>query len=212
MSGTSRVVLVGAGGAGREVRAVIDTSPAWVSAHGVDRIVFVDDGATGPDVVSSVADYVPAEGDLVLCTVVDPSTRRRLTDRLALSGCRFGSFVHDRAVVCDGASVGEGTIVYPNAVISTDVEVGAHCFVNTAAVIGHDVVVGDHVTVSGAAQLLGGATVGDGVFVGPAATVLPRARIGADSTVGAGSVVLRRVRPGTTVFGNPAVVISKKDS
>ena len=207
-AGSARLVLVGAGGAGHEVAAMISSAVGWRGAHGIGDVVFVDDTARGPGVVSTVEAHVPRPGDLALCTIADPSARRRVTGALAEKGVVFTTFVHETAILLAGAELGEGSVLFPHVVVSTSTRIGRHALFNTGALVGHHVVVGDHVSVHGYAQLLGNVTVGDAAVVGSSATVLPRARVGAGATVGAGSVVLRRVAPGDTVFGNPAVVVA----
>jgi sugar O-acyltransferase (sialic acid O-acetyltransferase NeuD family) len=206
-----RLVLVGAGGAGREVLAMVRSSPDFVAAHRIDDIVFIDDALDRPGspapVVSSVDAYIPAPDDLVLVTIGEPRSRAAVVGRLIAAGAVFATFVHDTAVLLPGSTIGEGSVVYPFVVVSTDVSVGAHTWLQTSAVLGHDVVVGDVATVCGGAHLLGGVRVGDRAFVATGAVVHPGVEVGESSRVGAGSVVLRRVRRETTVFGVPAVMI-----
>lgn len=206
----SRLVLVGAGGAGREVLALVLGSPEFLADTGIDSVVFVDDRVKEAPipVVSSLRDYVPAVDDLLLCTINDPAARRAATIALTDRGARFIRYVHPSTVVGDRVTLGEGAIVYPRCVLTADIGTGKHLFLNTAAVIGHDACVGDFVTVGPGTQLLGGVHVDDEAWFGASATVLPDARIGRAARVGAGSVVLRRVRDKSTVFGNPARVIS----
>lgn len=207
-----RLVLVGAGGAGREVHALVRSSPRFVETEQVAEIVFVDDVVDRPGlpapVVSTVDDYRPGDRDIVLCTIGEPRSRAAVVRRLEAVGARFATFVHDAAVLLPGSSIGAGSIVYPFAVVSTDVVVGRHAWLSTAAVLGHDVTVGDVVTLSSSSQLLGHVAVGDGAFVACGAIVVPGVEVGADARVGAGSVVLRRVKPGTTVFGTPATLLT----
>ena len=51
----------------------------------------------------------------------------------------------------------------------------------------------------------------DEVSVGANATILPGVRLGRGCTVGAGAVVVRDVAPGTTVVGNPARPVRRKE-
>lgn len=210
-----RLVLVGAGGAGREVHALIRTSPRFLAAEQIDEIVFVDDVAdrTGlPElpapIVSTVDDYRPADHDVVLCTIGEPRSRAAVVRRLEAVGARFTTFVHDTALLLPGASVGAGSVVYPFVVVSPDVIVGRFAWLSIGSVLGHDVTVGDVVTLSSTSQVLGGVTVGDRTFVACGAIVVPGVEVGADARIGAGSVVLRRVTPGTTVFGTPATLLA----
>ena len=206
-----RLVLVGAGGAGRELLAMVRSSPRFLADQRIDEVVFIDDSGERPGspapVVSTIDAYVPGSSDLVLCAIGEPRSRASVVERLDAAGAVYATFVHDTAVLLPGSSIGEGSVVYPFVVVSTDVTVGAHVWLQTSAVLGHDVVVGDVATVSGGAALLGGVTVGDRAFVATGAILRPGVEVGASARVGAGSVVLRRVRPGSTVFGVPAVML-----
>jgi sugar O-acyltransferase (sialic acid O-acetyltransferase NeuD family) len=206
----SRLVLVGAGGAGREVLAFAQADPQFLKTHDIGEIAFVDDivtDATVP-VIGTVVGFMPEPNDVVLCTITVTSLRRSIVELLASRGAKFISFIHETAVIGPRVTIGPGAIIYPFCLLTVDISIGAHAFLNTAVAIGHDVIVGDHVTVSGYSQLLGGVHVEDDAWFGTATTTLPGARIGSRSRVGAGSLVLRRVRPDTTVFGNPARTIS----
>lgn len=204
-------MLVGAGGAGREVHALVRSSPRFVADQRIDDIVFVDDAVDRPGlpspVVSTIDGYVPQADDVVLCTIGEPRSRAAVVERLDAVGATYTTFVHDDAVVLPGSVIGAGAIVYPFALISTDVTVGVHAFIQASAVLGHDVVLGDAVTMSCSSHALGSVRVGDRAFIATGAVLRPHVEVGASARVGAGSVVLRRVRPDVTVFGVPALSV-----
>ncbi|MHB8900655.1 MAG: acetyltransferase [Thermoguttaceae bacterium] len=208
------IIIIGAGGFGREVFWLIEdinrAAPTWKVAG------FADDN---PAALDPLDHYPPVRrriGDLPLddcrhyvCAVGDPATRKAIVERLADKGLTWPALIHPTATVGPGSTLGEGSIVCRNSIVTVDAALGRHVHLNNAATVGHDARLGDFCTLSCQVDICGAATVGEGVFVGSHASVLPKAKVGDWARVGAGSVVLRTVRKGTTVFGVPAVRVSR---
>lgn len=204
----TRVVIAGAGGFGRGVFSWLQDSLKHRKQHGIESIVFIDDGpsshALPAPIVSSVRDYRPSSEDRVLCAVGIPTIRRSIVDRLRDRGTQFHSFVDDRAVLGHGVGIGEGAIVCPGTVISANATLGDQVHVNFNCSIGHDTVIGDFSTLSPSVNVMGEVSVGESVFFGGSAVVLPRLEVTGDTVIGAGAVVTRNVREAGTLVGNPA--------
>ncbi len=206
--GKKRLLVVGAGGFGREVAAWASDIP--LSARDWELGGFLDDCAdalhgyeVGLPIVGGIAEYVPQESDLFVMALGDPRTKLAAAGRLTKRGAQFITLVHPTAIVGDRSRLGAGTVVCPRAVITTDVKIGRFVTINLHATIGHDTVVGDGCTLSCQTDVTGFARLGEGVFLGSHASVLPGAKVGDYAKVGAGSIVLKKVRPGTTVLGVP---------
>lgn len=208
-----RLVLLGAGGFGREVHQW--ACDAWrLGRRGGWRFGgFLDDGDVadpllpGP-VVGRIATYVPRRGDVFLCAIGDPAARQRTTQRLVEVGARFATLVHPTAVVGRNVELGAGVILCPRVILTCDIRVGDHTALNCGTAVGHDARLGRWCQVSSFCDITGRCEVGDGVFLGSRVSLLPGARVGDGASVGAGSVVLRRVGPGERVFGVPATRIA----
>lgn len=204
----NRLVIVGAGGFGREVHAAVKASPAFRARERVSSIVFIDDEADKPllraPIVSSVREFAPRPNDLGLCAIGSSRIRRQVTSSLEARGLRFAPFVEDSCLIGESVRLAEGVIVCANSIITVDAAIGRHTHINCGSLIGHDVTVGEFVTISSAVNLTGNVRVADDASVGTGVTVIPGKTIGTGATVGAGSVVIRNVKPGVTVFGNPA--------
>lgn len=75
-------------------------------------------------------------------------------------------FKHEKAIVEDGAQVGEGTRVWSNAHIQKGAVVGAACNICNGSFIERGVVIGGHVTIKHNVSIFDGVTIEDDVFIG----------------------------------------------
>lgn len=125
------------------------------------------------------------------------------------------AFVHERALVDDGVTIGPGTRVWGFTHLLSGARIGADCNICEQVFIEGDVAVGDRVTVKCGVQLWNGLRVEDDVFIGPNVTftndLFPRSKrypqaflqthIKAGASIGGGAVIL----PGLTI-GEKAMV------
>ncbi|MET0611326.1 MAG: acetyltransferase [Pseudomonas caspiana] len=210
---TQKLLIVGAGGFGREVHAWltdwVDLNPGWSIAG------FINDGEGSlnrfnhyPDIVSTVDAYVPRHDEHLVCAIANPADKRKVVEKLLAKGSVFFSLVHPSAVIGENVKIGQGTVICPFALLSVDLTVGAFVTINVSCTIGHDAFIGDFSTLSGQCDVTGGVILEEEVFMGTHASVLPKVRVGRQAVIGAGSVAIRNVAEGTTVFGVPAKRIS----
>jgi len=209
-SAVSRILIVGAGGFGREVlQWACDAWPdragliaGFVAAAGGR----VDEGGTRLDIISDPERYQPAPGDGLLLGIGIPAVRRRVAEALLRRGATFLSLVHPTAVVARTASIGAGTIVCPFVVVSEAARVGACTLLNYHASVAHDASTGAFAVLSPYAALGGHASIGDDVFMGMHASVGPGRRVGDRSKISANSCALANVPADSLVYGVPGRV------
>lgn len=212
------LIIVGAGGHGREVFDLVAAINAAAREPVWNVTGFADD--TAPDgevaarlvrldawVVTTIDGIGRVSTDPVVAVVAlgDPSLRREITERVVAAGVPLApALVHPSTTVGLDVSFGSGAVVAAGSVVTTNVQVGNGAQVNVGCSLSHDVVLGDHATLSPGCRLTGGVEVGKAAFFGVGAVVGPGVRIGAGARVGAGAVVLHDVEPGVTVHGVPA--------
>jgi len=208
-----RLLIIGAGGFGREVlHWALDVLPQnrnWEVCGFLDANPAVLDAYNcGFPILGDPLNYSLQDGDQFICAIGNPSHKLRVCRSLKERGAQFITLIHPAAIICSNCTIGVGCVFCPGAVVTTDVEIGDFVMMNLQSTIGHDAIVADGCTLSPHADVNGFASLGEGVFLGSHAVVLPGAKIGDYAIVGAGSVVLKRVKAGATVMGVPAKQIA----
>ena len=205
----NRLILIGAGGFGREVLS-------WAyQANNNDLFpkvgFYIDDNSAvrlnssyNCSCLGSISDYVVHPGDRFLMGIASPSVKEKIHDKFFDHLDKFVTLVHPSAVVARTATIGRGVVLCPFSLISADVCIGDFVTVNAMSSIGHDSVVGRFSTLSGHVDITGQVNVGNNVFFGTGAKVVPRIKIGSNSKIGAGCTVMRSVKEGATYITQPA--------
>jgi sugar O-acyltransferase (sialic acid O-acetyltransferase NeuD family) len=213
MSDLKDIVIVGAGGLGREIVSVITACNTARKEWNV--LGFLD---SKPSLVGSEVGGLPVLGRddwcqkhsqsiWFVCAIGDPKIRRRIAKNFSAAGCKFASVVHPEVRIPQSVRIGAGTVVMAGTQFTTDASVGSHVVIYLNCSITHDVEIGDFCMIAPGCNLSGGAVLGKGVQLGAGASILPRRRIGAWAIIGAGGVVIDDVPANRTAVGIPCRVI-----
>lgn len=207
-----RLLIVGAGGFGREVLAwALDT---YTNRDGWEIRGFLDDNPSALrdlepsyEIIDAPLTYTPQQNDYFVCAIGDPVQKLRLARAMQSRGAQFVTLIHPMAKVGTHCQIGVGCLLCPGVVLTTHVTLGDFVTLNLNTTVGHDAVLGHGTTLSAHCDVTGCATLGEGVFLGSHASVLPNKKVGEYAKIGAGSVVVRKVSPRTSVMGVPATRI-----
>jgi len=203
------LVIVGAGGHGRELSGVVAAinarQPTW------DLLGFVADGEQHPERAQQLGvpilggvDCLPELGAAYAIGVGEPRARARIDDFASSAGCEPAVLVHPTAEIGPDVEFDAGCCVGAGAILTTGIRLGRHTHINVAASVSHDAILGRVCTVGPGARLAGWVELDDGVDVGAGAVVRDRVHIGSWAVVGAGAAVVRDVPRCQTVAGVPA--------
>lgn len=219
------MVIVGAGGFGREVYDIV-LAMNTAGAH-LDLLGYVDDGTDSADHLArlgtgrlgSVAELSDADERAAWGLVADSiaevpagfvvaighgDVRFRIAGGLRDTRLRPLTLVHPMATVGSDNRIGGGCIVAAGARVTSNITLGRHTHLHVNATVGHDSTLGSFVSVFPGATVSGDVHLDDGVIIGTGANVLPGLRIGAGAMIGAGAVVTSDVEPDAVVAGVPA--------
>lgn len=215
-----QVVVIGAGGHGREVHTYIED----IARNGWNgqMLGFLDDGVpAGPFRNSKILGRMdglrdsPAERfeNLFYITAMgDNGVRRRVVEALIShygERLRPWTLVHPRAYIGSNVELGQDVCVAPDAILTCRVKVGSHCIVNVKASISHDCEIGAFSNINPGATICGNVSIGEGCFIGAGATIIDKKTVGEGCIIGAGAVVVRDIPAHCTAVGVPARVIRR---
>ncbi|MGS0763276.1 acetyltransferase [Syntrophomonas curvata] len=207
------LVIVGAGGLGREVAWLVadinGQKPEW------NFMGFVDDGVQG-NTVEGYPSLGPVEhlfnmsADIwTAVAIADSRVRMKFVRQIQDQGRKLATLVHPLVSMSDYVKIGSGSIICSGAVITTNVSLGQSTIINLGCFIGHDTELHDYVSLMPAANLAGEVRVGEGCYFGLNSCVINRTTIGEWSVIGAGATVADDIPAYSLAVGVPARVIKK---
>lgn len=203
-----KVVVVGAGGYGREllqwIKDINAVTPTWEIAGFIDDNVNALDGVECDyAIIGTISAWQPKEDEDFALALGSPETKEKVATMLKAKGARFPSIIHPTATITPFSHYGEALVMFPYSKLSVNSTVGDFVTILSSG-IGHDVYVGDYSTISGMCSILRNVTIGRRVFIAAGVSVANNIHVGDDAYLGLGSVILKDVREGAKMFGNPA--------
>ncbi|TXE81326.1 acetyltransferase [Campylobacter peloridis] len=113
------------------------------------------------------------------------------------------------------AKIKKGAIICPFVTITSNCTIGVNFQANIYSYVAHDCIIGDNVTFAPAVKCNGNVIIGNNVYIGTGA-IIHQGRtkpliIEDNSIIAAGAVVNKNVKTGQTVFGNPAIELTKEN-
>lgn len=201
------IIIIGAGGFGREVylwaKDSFPNDQYRIKGFIDDNPRILDDYNMDINVIGNLDNYKIKKQDRFLFAIGDINGKKSLIIKMKKKGAKFLTLIHPTAIVANTAKIGEGIIICPFVTISDNVQLGNFAMLNIYSSCGHDAKVGNYCILSPYATLNGFVILEDEVFLGTHATVIPGKRVGYKSKISANSVVMRDVPPNKIVFGVP---------
>ena len=203
-----KLVIVGAGGLGREVAWLIErineVKPTW------DLIGFVDDNEhllgniiSGYPVIGA-SEWLKNNNDELhtICAIGSANTRKKVITKLG--NIKFATIIDPKVEISKRVKIGHGCIIFPGTILTVDIDISSHVIINNNCTIGHDAIIKDFVTLYPSVNISGNTFIGDSVEMGTGSQIIQGIKIGQGAIVGAGAVVVRELPDECTAVGCPA--------
>ena len=161
-----------------------------------DEVEIGDGSNIGPNAVIAPCTSIGKD-----CRIFQFASVGEIPQDLKFKGEKTFTFIGDRTVIREGATIhratGEGN----------ETRIGSDCLLMAYIHVAHNCVLGNHVIMSNLASCAGHATVEDRVVIGGMAGVHQFVKIGRNAMVGGMSKLVQDVVPYTIVDGHPAKVV-----
>lgn len=207
------LVIVGAGGHGREVLWVARNINQVRQTYSI--VGFCDDN---PDLSGQMFCDLPILGTPeaydaspdpkphFIVGIGDNQVRRQLAERLMALGWIPETLIDPSAVVAEDVTIGPGCYVGVVSNISPSAVIGQHVIVHNQSSVGHDTDMADYSQVAPGGRVLGHVRVGECGYLGSNAVIAPGKKLGAESVLGACSFAIEDIPAHSVAIGVPARV------
>ena len=207
------IVIVGAGGLGKEIAVLIgqinQVQKKWNLKGFFDDAVPAGSKVLSLPVLGNI-DALNQSPQNVVVAIGNPAVKASIIKRLTNPDFKFPILVHPSVNLGQEIAIGQGSIICAGSVLTVHINIGNHVLINLNTTIGHDVVIGDYSSVMPGAHLSGFVKVAQFAFIGTGTSILQHVHIKKGAIIGAGAVVTQDVQANVTVVGVPAREIPRR--
>ena len=215
---SQNIIIVGAGGFGREVQWLIERINKDKTEKKWKLIGYVDDGMQiGTDVngvpVLGGIDYLQKLKEPVnaVCAIGNAEIRKKVIQKLTENErIDFPNLIDPSVQLSEKIKMGRGNIICAGTILTVDIVLQDFIILNLDCTVGHDVRLDSYVTVYPSVNISGNVTVGEACELGTGAQIIQGKALKEKTIVGAGAVVIDDLPGYCTAVGIPAVVVKQK--
>lgn len=206
------IVIVGAGGFGREVAWLIEDINEKSSEWNILGFIDENESMHGEQLngyrVLGGLDKLKEFKDVYLVIAIGNSkVREELVKKISKYDCKKATLIHPNVVMDKRSNtVGKGCIICASSIITVNVNIGNYVIINLDSTVGHDARLNDFVTLYPSVNVSGCCTIGKCVELGTGSQIIQGKSIGDYSIIGAGSVVIKNIDSNRTAVGVPAII------
>jgi len=214
--------VYGASGFGKEVIPLV-RDHAIKSGGTKEDIFFIDDALEHDDCLNhykilSFDDFLAIDADeyYISIAIANSKIREKLTGKCHENNIKLLDVKANNVVESDEITIGEGMILSPFVTLTSNIKIGKSFQANIYSYVAHDCIIGDYVTFAPGVKCNGNVIIEDHAYIGTG-VILHQGKpnkplkIGKGAVIAAGSVVTKSVPEGITVFGNPAIELTKEN-
>ena len=213
MNVLKKIIIVGAGGFGREVVWTIQDCNKISKTYSIEG--FIDENKS---LIGKKISGIPVLGNLdwfknnnnsdIFCviSISDGKARERVANFLKTQNVQFVTIIHPSVIQSKSVTVGTGCVIQAGVVLTVDLNIGDHVHINFHSSIAHDCIIDDFVTISRGTKINGNTLVGRRTDIGTGVVMKQGIKIGKDVIVGAGSVLIKDIPDDSFCVGVPGQI------
>jgi carbonic anhydrase/acetyltransferase-like protein (isoleucine patch superfamily) len=153
------IVIVGAGGLGKEIASLINDLSEFELVGFYDDVLPVGQLKLGKFPVLGTFQSLQKTNTPVSVVIAsgDPEVRKKWWNAFQENkNIHFPNLIHPSALLMNSGriQIGRGVVVFPNAVLTADITLGNNVVVHIGASVHHDVTIGDHSVIMPGARLV----------------------------------------------------------
>lgn len=206
------IVIIGAGGFGREVAWLIEDinkeSLQWNILGYVDDNGAVQDRQIGEYSVLGKLDYLFEKEINVVIAIANPTIRQTIYNKLKNTKNRFPTLVHPSVIYSETVTFGQGVVVSAGTILTVDIIIDDFVLIDRLNNIGHDTRIESFSTLLPSTTISGNVNIENTVLIGSGTTIIQELNIGKNTIIGAGAVVIENIPGDCTAVGVPAKPIN----
>lgn len=211
-----KIVIIGAGGLGREVKYLIDDINA-VSLNKFELIGYYDDAFLKGSIIiddlpclGKIEDLVDCKEDLgVIFGLGGAKIKKETLSKIEINkNLSYPNIIHPNAHITKGVLLGKGNLIAYGCFISCDVEMGDFNFMNTYCAVGHNTVIGNGNIFMPRVQISGDVKIGNDNFLGMSASVIQGKKVGNENIINGFTFLTKSISNNRVYFGVPGKKIN----
>lgn len=205
-----KVVIVGAGGFGREVKMLLDQINQTETKY--EFLGFYDDGflkgtcINDNEVIGSLEDLITIDYKIsVIVAIGSPDVKRKIVEKLINPNINFPTLIHPSVIIgAEFVTIGKGCIICAGNIITCNISIKDFVILNLQCTVGHDTIINSFASFMPSVNISGEVVIHEEVYVGTGAKIINQLEIGFQTIVGAGAVVSKTLPAKCTAVGIPA--------
>jgi sugar O-acyltransferase (sialic acid O-acetyltransferase NeuD family) len=204
------IVIIGAGGFGREVKIIIDAINKKTSTY--NFLGYYDDTIEKGTLVNnfpilgSVNELNNLNTEIcVALGIGNPIAKSTIINNLNNKLLHFPTLIHPSVIVSDDdVLIDDGCIICAGTIITCNIKIRRFVTLNLMCTVGHDTIIDDFASFMPSVNISGEVHIHEKVYVGTGAKIINKLSIGNETIVGAGAVVSKSLPDYCTAVGIPA--------
>ncbi len=202
------IVIIGAGGFGREVAWLIEeinkVKYQWNIKGFVDENRNIKGNMINGYKVLGDIEWLQKQELYAVCAIGNPKVKKNIIQQLKGSKVKYPVLIHPSVIKSDSVEINEGSIICAGSILTVNIKIGKHVIINLDCTVGHDAEIKDYSTILPSVNISGCVTIEECVSIGTGSSIIQGKQINANSIIGAGSVVIEDLPANCTAVGTPA--------